>query len=137
MFRALKTVRPSMRSRTLARVFAAAFAALLLLAGITWSGTRSDPSRLDRPGPAPESVLALRSGVLRTASADRSELLRDWARRDKRAPSGQLSLATVLAACVACLLAARHLIATGATGQPLRGFARSYAARAPPLLWPD
>jgi hypothetical protein len=50
--------------------------------------------------PVSETILPSGSGAL-VAVADRGDLLRDWAsRRDKRAPSGLLSMAAVLAGSV-------------------------------------
>ncbi len=125
-----------MRRRVFARLSAAVCGALLAVAGTAWFGVGSDPSSPEPPGSASESVLALGSGVLRTAAVDRAEL-RDWARRDKRVASGLLSVAALAAGCLSCMLiAASQVIATGAAGRFLRGIARSFAARSPPFLQP-
>jgi hypothetical protein len=125
-----------MRRSVVARLSAAVFSALLLLAGTAWLDKGGDPSRLERPTDASASVLALGSWVPRAAAVDRAEVLRDWARRDKRGPFGLAFLAPLLAALSCMLLAARQLIAIGAAGRTLQGIARSFAARSPPLLRP-
>ncbi len=125
-----------MRRRASARLSAAVFGALLAVAGTAWFGVGSAPSSPELRGPAPESVLALGSGVVWTAAADRAQL-GDWARRDKRVPSGLLSVAALVAGSLSCVvIAASQVIAAGAAGRYLRGIARSFAARSPPFLQP-
>jgi hypothetical protein len=138
-----------MRRPVLPRGAAALFAAVLLLAGTVLFGQKPDPPRSERPAHGSESAPAIGSGVLRPASSDRAELLRDWGRRDRgpsgllsvrrdmRGPSGLFSVVAVLASGLPwLLLAATRRIAAGAAGRSLRGIARSFAARSPPLFRP-
>ena len=122
-----------MRRRIAPSLPAAVLAALLVVAGTAWLEARA-ASRRSRGGVGgSESVVAFASGVLRSATADRPEVLRDGQRREKRPSSVLVSVAATVAACVSCvLLAARELVSTGAGRRTFAAIAWSFAGRSPP-----